>query len=546
MERTAYGTTAAPGSEKWYYLKNGKKQGPIEGAKLASMLASGTITADTRVWTNGMDGWAAASDTPLSSAGAAAPAENNAKNADQPAAQKKSRWWIWLIVILLIGGIGAGCYFLFFGNSGNDAADDGPLYKLQNQVIYQDDFCEFVIDAIGEKGDYLELDVRCVNKTSDTLSFTWDSTCVNGSMFDPMWEVVVMGNSTMRSSITFPRSTLEGYNLLPADQIKFVLCIHNEDQFGKLYAESAAYITNIADLPEDATLEGYQQLTIPGYEDYLFAPGVQADENGRPYYTREDASIVYFDELYNRYGQPLYPKTAEPVVGYESFYNDSFGRPYYFSEYGDTVYYDGYGYAFYDDVVNKHYFFDENGNAAYYGNGGIPEFYQGNIDEAILDEEKTEPLAKAAGCYLVHKEFSIYPTGKTADDVSRPSRVTTSSEQVYWDGDKGKFIVLGGKMDDFKGYIVYAYLENNSDSYVYLGWGDAVVNGVAMDLDTITVLRPHSSAYRQIIIPASVLKENKIKSVERIDFNVYAVGENLSVPLYPIEWTAVNITDFKK
>lgn len=547
MDRNAYGSVAAAASnEKWYYISGGKKQGPVDADRLTSMLTSGSLPADTRVWTNGMDNWSPASGTSLMNGTGNAMHTAGAGSqdaADNTPAKRKSRWWIWLVAVLLVGGIAAGCYFLFFANAGGGDQAEELVYKLEDPVIYKDDFCEFIIDAVGEKGDYLELDVRCVNKTNDTLSFIWDSTCINGSMFDPLWQVVVMGQSTMRSSITFPRSTLEEYNLLPANQIKFVLRVHNEDQFSQLQAESAGYIMAVQDIPEGESFGDYRY--IEGYEGYLFAPNVLVDDSGRPYYMRADEKAVYFDELYDRYGQHLYPVYSE-VTGYESFYNDPFGRPYYFSEYGDTVYYDGYGYAFYDDEAGKHYFFDESGKAAYYGNGGVPEYYEGKITEELLDEQKPEALVKASGSYLVHKEFSIYPTGKKAEEVTRPERVSASSEQVYWDGDKGKFIVLGGELDEFKGYIVHAYVENDSDSYIYLGWSNCVVNGVAVEPDTITVLRPHSSAYRDIIIPASVLKENKIKTVERIDFNVYAVGENLSIPLYPIEWTAVAITELSK
>ena len=164
----------------------------------------------------------------------------------------------------------------------------------------------------------------------------------------------------------------------------------------------------------------------------------------------------------------------------------------------------------------------------------------------MLEEVKPESLSKADGSYIVHKEFCLYPTGKLPEEVTRPNRVTASSELVYWDGEKGSFIVLGGHLDEFKGYILHTYVENNSDSYIYFGLNDVVVNGVATNPDSITVLRPHSRAYRDILIPADLLKANKIKTVEEIDFCVYAVGENLSVPLYPIQWKAVTLTDLRK
>ena len=545
MESTAYKATApSSGKAKWFYFSGGKKLGPVDESKLLSMLESGALPAQTKVWTQGMEGWLPASETALANNTAGPSVVANLNKDAKPAKKGKSRWWIWLIVALVVVAAAAvACYFLFFRNASTPEPilEEEIVYSMQESVIFENDQCAFVIDAVGEKGDYLELDVRCVNKTGDVLSFVWDSTCINGSMFDPLWSVYVQGNSTMRSSITFPLRTLQDYPLLPANQIKFVLRVHNENQFHTLTEESATHLLPLANVTEETVLSDYQQ--IKGYEGYLFTKNVKVDEDGRPYYLTEDETAVYFDEIYDLYGQPLYT-TEAGRTGFEGFYNDPFGRPYYFSQNADTVYYDGYGYAFYDEASGKHYFYDENGIPAYYGNGGIPEYYEGSAP--TTPAEKPESLAKAGGNYIVHKEFCIYPTGKQAEDVTKPERITATSELVYWDGDKGNFIVLGGETDAFKGYIVHTYLENDSDSYVYFGWDNVVVNGVAASPDTITVLRPHSSAYRDIIIPAQLLKDNKIKVVEQIDFSVYAVGENLSVPLYPIEWTAIPMVQVKK
>ena len=73
-----------------------------------------------------------------------------------------------------------------------------------------------------------------------------------------------------------------------------------------------------------------------------------------------------------------------------------------------------------------------------------------------------------------------------------------------------------------------------------------VVNGVSAYPNTIAALRPHSGCYRDIIIPIDLLEDNKVKAVEEVDFRVYAIGENLSVPLYPIEWDAKTLTFLTK
>lgn len=439
----------------------------------------------------------------------------------------------------------AAAYFLFFRPDVEEPVEEVLVYGLNNPVIFENEECAFLIDAIGEKGDYLELDVRCVNKTGDILSFTWDSTCINGSMFDPLWSVYVQANSTMKSSITFPLSTLGSYNLLPANQIKFVMNVHNESQYLNLLLESSMYITSYEDLPDRFDMDDYKK--VKGYSDYLFDKDVQVDEDGRPYYVvektiktedgeeKKEKENIYFDEIFDRTGLPAYPSDSD-LISLLSFYNDKFGRPYYFNESAETIYYEGYGFAFHDEESGKNYYYDENGKPAWYGNQGIPEYYEGTVSQALIDAGKPENQAKIDGAYIVHKEFTIYPTGKSAADVVRPERITSSSEVVYWNGEKGNFIVLGGELDTFKGYLVHTYVENNSDNYIYFGWDNVVVNGVPMTPDTTTVLRPHSSAYRDIIIPLEDINNNNLGAVSEIAFRVKAIGENLSVPLYPIEW----------
>lgn len=549
MAGTARGSAAATGSETWYYMNGGKKQGPVDAAVLVSKLTAGELPPNTRVWKKGMEGWSPADETELLNRSAdqkQTPTVISLNKAEQPETKRKKPWWPWLIVgILLAIMIGAACSVIVFRKKAAaapaepTAATEAVLsYGLKDPVIFENDQCAFLIDAVGEKGDYLELDVRCVNKLSDVISFSWNSTSVNGNMFDPLWKVSVQGNATMKSSITFPLSNLEKHNLLPGEEIKFVLSVFNEDQFEKLREESGQYITrNVSEVGK-----GYNGgcKEIKGYDGWYFAWRVKVDKNGRPYYVRSDKSTVYFDEIRDSNGAPLYkPDTTDAYIG--SFYDDFAGRPYYFNKYGTTVYYDGCGYAFYDKETGRHYYYDENGKPAYYGNGGIPEYYEGAVEQELLDAGKPKALKRGDGSFIVHEEFVIYPTGKDAGKLTYPERISTDTEQIYWDGEKGTFVLLGGTMDAFKGYVVHTCIENNGDSYIYFGWNGATVNGVITNPDSTSVLRPHSRIYRDVIIPRSVLAENDIKEVKEISFSVSAKGENLSVPLYPITWMATDI-----
>lgn len=67
---------------QWYYAVRNQRQGPVTEAEFAQLVASGTITADTLVWRQGMADWqpwasastAAATNAPPASESAAAPA----------------------------------------------------------------------------------------------------------------------------------------------------------------------------------------------------------------------------------------------------------------------------------------------------------------------------------------------------------------------------------------------------------------------------------------------------------------------------------------
>lgn len=541
MEHPVRGSSAvSSGGDMWYYMSNGKKIGPMSADTITGKLSSGELPHDTRVWTKGMEKWTPANASELVNRvnGQDSSSVINLDSAKKPVPKRKSRWWIGLVAgVLLMAIVITAWLVLFRKEKAPEEVIPEPVitYGLEESVVFENDACAFIIDGIGEKGDYLELDVRCVNKTEDALSFAWDSTCVNGNMFDPLWYVYVYGNSTTKSSITFPLSTLGSFRLLPAEKIQFVLSVYNEDQYEKQVEESSEYICRYEAIPEGSTLySSFKE--IEGYPGYLFAQSVRTDEEDRPYYVNEDKAVVYFDEILNADGLPLY-SLRSGVSQRDDFYNDRYTRPYYFSNTGTTVYYDSYGFAFYDEESGKNYYYAENGEPAYYGDSGVPEYYEGAVSQELLEAGKPEHLVKADGNFLVHQEFTIYPTGKTAEEVTSPERISFNTEQIYWQGEKGSFLVLSGKMDP-RGYVVNTFVENKSDNYVYYGWRGVSVNGYSVYPNSITAIRPHSKVYRDIVIPRDMLVENKIIDVEQIDFRVYAVGENLSVPLYPITWKA--------
>ena len=564
---------ASSDNEKWYYMVGEQKCGPVDTSDLISKLASGELAPDTRVWSKSLGKWTPANDTDLinqANAQEESSAEDNQK-AEKPG--KKPRWLIWAIIGVLVAAILAvAVFFLFFRNKKEDTvipetteAVEILTYGLAEPVVYEDENCKFLVDNISENGDFLELDVRCVNKTSDVLQFSWRNTSINGFMFDPYWSVRVSSNSAMESSITFPCSVLNSWNVLRADEINFVLSVFNDSGYRTLLEDSAQYIVPDFTKTGEVTPAGYQR--FEGFGKYLFTKKVKSDDDGRPYYLK-DEKPVYFDEIRDANGDLVY--TMDFVGANDNiFYRDHVGRPYYFSLCGHTIchscestvshdctanmcsecgsviyyecgaatYYDGYGFAFSDAETGKNYFYDINGKPAYYGNDGIPEYYEGTPTQEMLDAGMPEELTRANGCFLVHKEFSLYPTGLQADEVTYPERVKDTNEQVFWDGDKGCFVVLNGKQN-VTGYSIQTYVENRSDHYIYMNWEDVEVNGIAVFPHAPEALRPHSYVYTTVTVPTKTLTDYKVGTVQQVEFRVQVKGENLSVPLYPIKWMA--------
>jgi hypothetical protein len=51
-------------NRSWFFASEGKQQGPYPEARLHELIASGTVTAETLVWTEGMAGWQKAGEIP--------------------------------------------------------------------------------------------------------------------------------------------------------------------------------------------------------------------------------------------------------------------------------------------------------------------------------------------------------------------------------------------------------------------------------------------------------------------------------------------------
>jgi hypothetical protein len=97
----------------WFYASQGQQQGPCSEAELRDLLARGTVTPDTLVWSEGMAGWQKAGDIPGLGSGASAPPAIPssggpplpvAPGASQPLSIEFGIWdFVWRSLVLLIG-----------------------------------------------------------------------------------------------------------------------------------------------------------------------------------------------------------------------------------------------------------------------------------------------------------------------------------------------------------------------------------------------------------------------------------------------------------
>ena len=121
---------------------------------------------------------------------------------------------------------------------------------------------------------------------------------------------------------------------------------------------------------------------------------------------------------------------------------------------------------------------------------------------------------------FVKDTFRIYPTGLTADAVTYPERISTSTEQVVIDNDQVCFVILESGIDNIWGYSLHCYLENKTDKTLMFSWDDVSVNGFLIDPFWATEVAPGIRSYSDISFSKSEFEKNDIDSVEEIEYSM--------------------------
>ena len=99
-------------------------------------------------------------------------------------------------------------------------------------ALVSDENVTFTVDAVSNNAMAgMELEVTCVNKTQETLVFSWNNVSVCGLMYDPAWAVTVPAGETMTSRVEIDTYALETMGIRSVDEITFQLDVVSSENW---------------------------------------------------------------------------------------------------------------------------------------------------------------------------------------------------------------------------------------------------------------------------------------------------------------------------
>ena len=99
-------------------------------------------------------------------------------------------------------------------------------------ALVNDENVTFTVDAVSNNAMAgMELEVTCVNKTQETLVFSWNDVSVCGLMYDPAWAVTVPAGETVDSRVEIDTYALETMGIRSVDEITFQLDVVSSENW---------------------------------------------------------------------------------------------------------------------------------------------------------------------------------------------------------------------------------------------------------------------------------------------------------------------------
>lgn len=121
---------------------------------------------------------------------------------------------------------------------------------------------------------------------------------------------------------------------------------------------------------------------------------------------------------------------------------------------------------------------------------------------------------------VVNDQFTLYPTGKTADTALFPEYRHKEGETVIVENGDVTFIIesVDDELADY--YTLNCYIANHTDKNLLVSWEDVSVNGFMVEPFWAVSLAAGKQAYSEIIFYRSDLEEQDIEVVQDIEFKL--------------------------
>ena len=121
---------------------------------------------------------------------------------------------------------------------------------------------------------------------------------------------------------------------------------------------------------------------------------------------------------------------------------------------------------------------------------------------------------------VVNAGFSIYPTGKTPEQVKFPVYEPSEEDTVIVANEALTFTVMNVDDELADYYTLNCYIANHTDRNLLISWEDVSVNGFMVNPFWATAVAAGKQAYTEIIFYRSDLERQDIEVVQDIGFTL--------------------------
>ena len=112
-------------------------------------------------------------------------------------------------------------------------ATEAPNTVMPVEIVLLDnESCTFSVGPVSvSEMAGMQVRVTCVNKTQESLDFSWNNVSVCGIMYDPGWVVTVPAGETLESKVEIDTYALETMGIYAVEEITFQLCVTSNENW---------------------------------------------------------------------------------------------------------------------------------------------------------------------------------------------------------------------------------------------------------------------------------------------------------------------------